>query len=393
MTLFYFLIGIIFSLGLLENYFHQRNIKKIPIRVHVNGIRGKSSTVRLIAGGLRAAGYRVLAKTTGTAPRIILENGEEREIHRRGRANIIEQKHFIKEAVKRKVDAIVLECMAVHPELQWVTEQRMVHSTIGVITNIRQDHLDVYGSELSDVAHALKLTIPQNSHCITTEKRYFSILKNQADRLNTTLITVNPEKLPKNIIEKIPVFAFKDNVALALKTHQLLGILKEKALPGIIQAQPDPGALTVYSLKYKGHKIWLVNCFAANDRESLLIIWEKIRSILPEKLQKLPKFGLVNHRDDRINRTIQFDRMISQKLTFNQIILIGPTRQLSQKKLLQMGIPQNKIKLLSQEKSIQDFIDKLFQLIQEDILLFGLGNTRGLGQQIVQYFIEQGEKL
>ena len=30
---------------------HLRNVKKVPIRIHVNGTRGKSSVTRLIAAG------------------------------------------------------------------------------------------------------------------------------------------------------------------------------------------------------------------------------------------------------------------------------------------------------------------------------------------------------
>lgn len=44
---------------------HKRNVEAIPIRVHVNGTRGKSSVTRLIAAGLRAGGRKTVAKITG----------------------------------------------------------------------------------------------------------------------------------------------------------------------------------------------------------------------------------------------------------------------------------------------------------------------------------------
>ncbi|GAH01188.1 unnamed protein product, partial [marine sediment metagenome] len=49
------------------------------------------------------------------------------------------------EAAKRKVDVLVVECMAISPELQWVSEHKIVKSTIGVITNVREDHLEDVG--------------------------------------------------------------------------------------------------------------------------------------------------------------------------------------------------------------------------------------------------------
>ena len=126
------LSALLLLLGLLrlEACLHERRLRRIPIRIHVNGTRGKSTTTRLIAAGLRAGGHRVIAKTTGTLPRIILEDGSEIPVRRRGRATIREQMATIALAARRQADAVVLECMAVHPELQWVSERRMVRSTV-----------------------------------------------------------------------------------------------------------------------------------------------------------------------------------------------------------------------------------------------------------------------
>lgn len=47
---------------IIENIIHNISIKSIPIRIHVNGTRGKSSVARLIAAGVRAGGYTTVAK-------------------------------------------------------------------------------------------------------------------------------------------------------------------------------------------------------------------------------------------------------------------------------------------------------------------------------------------
>ena len=73
---------LVLLLGIFEYKIHHNYLENIPIRIHVNGSRGKSSVVRLIAAGLRAGNIKVFGKTTGTSPRIIDENGEDKYIHR-----------------------------------------------------------------------------------------------------------------------------------------------------------------------------------------------------------------------------------------------------------------------------------------------------------------------
>ena len=133
LTLF-FLILFLISIGLIEIYFHKKALKNLPIRIHVNGTRGKSSVTRLIAAGLRESGLNTYAKTTGTTPRIINNKGKDIEIHRLRSASIGEQIKLMRYFSKRRPDAIVVECMAVNPQYQWVSEQRIIKSTYKGIT-------------------------------------------------------------------------------------------------------------------------------------------------------------------------------------------------------------------------------------------------------------------
>ena len=163
------LLLILIGLGLIEAHYHRLALAQLPIRIHVNGSRGKSSVTRLIAAGLRAGGLKTLAKTTGTAPRIINENGKDRIIHRLRSASIGEQVRLLRNFAKKKPDVVVIECMAVNPQYQWVAEHKMIQSTISVITNVRPDHLDEMGLTLQDNAMSLSNTIPFGGTMVTVE--------------------------------------------------------------------------------------------------------------------------------------------------------------------------------------------------------------------------------
>src|SRR5438552_5179903 len=104
--------------GVWESRRHLRNLERIPVRVHVNGTRGKSSVTRLISAGLRAGGIRTLGKTTGTEARLLLPDGSEQPVFRVGPPNVIEQTRVVARAAAAGAQALVVECMAVQPELQ-----------------------------------------------------------------------------------------------------------------------------------------------------------------------------------------------------------------------------------------------------------------------------------
>ena len=95
MYILFFGFILLIVLWIIEYHNHQFWRKKIPLIIHVNGTRGKSSVVRLIAAGLRGGNKKVMAKTTGSAPAIIFEDGSETPIVRHYGANIKEQLKII----------------------------------------------------------------------------------------------------------------------------------------------------------------------------------------------------------------------------------------------------------------------------------------------------------
>ncbi len=377
--------------GIIEQTNHQKRVNSIPIRIHVNGTRGKSTTTRLIAAGLREAGFKVLAKTTGTLPRLIFEDGMETPLKRRGNPNIIEQLKIFKEAVKRKVDVLVVECMAINPEPQWISEHKVIKSTIGVITNVREDHLEDVGPGLDSMAELLKLTIPQKGVLVTAEKDYFSLFKEQADRLKTKIIWADPDDISSKIIKKFNYMNFKENISIALQVNKLLGVGEEIALRGMLKANPDPGALKIYQLSKEDKTLFFVNAFAANDRSSTLLIWKNIKKI--SNLNNLPIVGIINNREDRVLRSFEFARTLATDIILSKIILVGPLSKLVERALLKLKVPNNKILNLGRITNTEEILQTVLRSInnKNKVILIGLGNTKGVGQNFIEYFNRFGE--
>ncbi|HUM79055.1 MAG TPA: Mur ligase family protein, partial [Candidatus Saccharicenans sp.] len=162
----------------LEALNHNRLVKKIPHRLAVTGIRGKSSITRLIAAGLRQAGYQVLAKTTGSRPVIIYPDGREEEIKRRGKPSVLEQKKLVKKAAELNVDYLVSEMMSIQPECLQAESRYLLQPELLAVSNIRPDHLEALGENKEDIALSLTgafqrqmvVYIPEEELCPAIQK-------------------------------------------------------------------------------------------------------------------------------------------------------------------------------------------------------------------------------
>ena len=248
-TLYVLGCALVLLAGIIEQRRHYRYLHSIPRRIVVNGTRGKSSITRLCAGALRGGGLVTVAKSTGTAARLIAPDGREEPVYRKfGLANLVEQIGIVRRAAAHRPDALVIECMAVLPDLQEVNERKLIQSTICVISNVREDHLAEMGPTLDDVARSLSRSMPFGGICVTAERELMPVLREEAGRRSTALIPVDPESVTDSEIRRFPYIAFKENVAIALAVAELAGIDRSTALSGMIAARPDPGTVTVHHL-------------------------------------------------------------------------------------------------------------------------------------------------
>src|SRR5438309_5450477 len=201
-------------LALLEWRHHTDRLETIPIRIHVDGSRGKTGTCRLIGAALRANGLRVVVKTTGKMPVLIDASGNEKVIDRppTPTANLREQKEIVRLAADQHAQAIVVECMAVDPELRRTSENTLIRATLAVITNVRRDHLEGIGPDIGTGARNLSDVIPPNGTVVTAEHRLLPPLEDEAEKRHAKVVTVDPETISDALLESFPYITFKENI-------------------------------------------------------------------------------------------------------------------------------------------------------------------------------------
>lgn len=370
--------------GLIEFYLHQKRIYSIPIRIHINGTRGKSGVTRLVGAALREGGIQTITKVTGTYPRLILENGCEVGIYRKASANIIEQLSIIKFASKRITQAIVIECMAIQPQYQWITETKMLHSTISVITNVRLDHIDVMGYTLPEIAQALGNTIPKKQNLFTTEKLLFRDLKEVAEKRNTVIHLAHDHSVTEEEMKGFNYIEHKENVALAIAVSKHLGIDRKVALTGMYKAVPDAGSLKLSRVNVFQKKINFFNAFAANDPQSTLMIWEKIKQ---EVGLRGVKIILLNTRQDRLDRAKQLTRLTGSELKdeFEFLILIGQSAEVVEELAVASGVKRSKIVNLGWTEPLAVF-EAVLAYTTDESTVVAIGNMGGMGGMVADFF-------
>ncbi|TXT44634.1 MAG: Mur ligase middle domain-containing protein [Spirochaetes bacterium] len=359
--------------GFAEYAGHKKRLSSIPVRVCVNGTRGKSSVVRLIAAALRDSGIPCLAKTTGTAPRIILPDGREEVFRRRGPARIIEQTRVARMAFRLGAKALVVECMALAPENQGVFETMLTASTIGVITNVRLDHRDVMGGTEGEVEEALANTVPHNATLVVGETQGGSIITAQCKKRGTRLFHALPGEEDSAAAARFPYTAFPENIAVALKVCELCGIGREKALAAMLKAIPDPGVRPLVSFGRGGRNFRILDAFAANDYESTLGVWERFG---PRGREGKYLVMAVNNREDRPWRSLEMSA-VADKISSDLVVLLRQGRAFRGRILA--GAPSKGGPLWAEN------LDDLLGLAEskagqsKEVWIFLCGNVKGAG--------------
>lgn len=378
MAYFAILLGIVVPALALERFLHRRSRRSIAHRIHVNGIRGKSSVTRLIAAGLRADGRETWAKVTGTEPRIVDGSGREVEVWRMNGGSLGEQRTVVALAARAGVDALVIECMALQPQYQEVAEDGFIRSTVGVITNVRPDHLEVFGDRMESVAHALSATIPYDGVLFTTPGPAVPIFERVAAGRNSSVTCVSGDDVDERAMQAFGYVEHAENVALALAVCAHLGVDRSTALAAMAHAQPDLGVLRIFEARRPGQRLHVINALAANDPASTLHLYERF---VAERWD-CPLFVFVNSRRDRPLRSIQLGQLLVQ-IPADRYFVAGNDSRAVRRAARDAGVAAAELADCARLKppALREYI---FSEAGAEAVLFAIGNTGGGGLEVVE---------
>lgn len=370
------------------NFQEQRD--KIRWRVHVNGIRGKSTVTRYVSAVFREAGYHTFGKTTGSAARILRPDGKDYDFGRKGYPNVNEQVKIVKDFSRQKAEAAVLECMAVNPVYAKWLEDKVMRSHISIITNVRYDHPEYLGETLEEIAESLSNTIPTNGILITAEAdpKLLKILEKNAKSKNSTIRVARRETVDVTDLAGFAHFAIEDNIAIGYEIAKILKLPKDRALKAMQQAVADPGAFSVQFVPFQHCQIAWANLFAVNDRESFVELSHKLFKQYPEH----QKVVILNNRHDRPTR-VEFFANLADDLNFNPVITFGDYEQVVNEvfkhepnRVLNLG-NSSKFRNASAVELLTQIVSKTNS---EKILLIGTVNIHTpQAETMLHYFEEQ----
>ncbi|MEM8963876.1 MAG: hypothetical protein AAGD38_20500, partial [Acidobacteriota bacterium] len=176
----------------------------------------------------------------------------------------------------------------------------------------------------------------------------------------------------------------RDNVALALAVCAELGVKREVALRGMWRAIPDPGVLTRSMVEHQGRVATLFNAFAANDPESSLMVWRKLRD---EGHLVGQRFVLLNTRPDRKDRAEQLAHLVATSLAseVDAVFLMGSPTDAVQRSLRAHGMNVERIIDLGRAEPTAIF-HAILAATRERSSVVAIGNMGGQGASTVAYF-------
>lgn len=275
---------------------YRRNLDSAKERVLVEGMRGKTRLVKLIAEHIHARGHSVLGKTTGREPEYFY-NGEYHAINRKHK-----KRFFLDEENVRLISEYPAEYYVAENQAIYRHTMRHVHRiwrpTISVIPNIRYEHMEGMGDSILEIAESFALNFRGVDYVLWGDPNNTEVgdyltefLKEKAEKVGAEFVDARPPKKER----RIPMM---EQVYLTDVAMKVMGLrrLSQKEWERIVndikkELEPELSKLGVYW--YDASKV--------NDPDSFRLVYEYLKSRTDR-----PIYILAYLRKDRVDRTYAF---------------------------------------------------------------------------------------
>jgi poly-gamma-glutamate synthase PgsB/CapB len=271
-----------------------------------------------------------------------------------------------------------------------VSEEQMVRSNIGVLTNVREDHQDVMGFTRAEIARTMLATCPRNGVLVTAEQdpAIQEIMRNEALRRGSRFVVVDPDRVSDEDLKQFDYYSFKENVAIGLAVASLAGIDHATAMRGMIGAACDPGVLRLRYFRVGSKHVTWANLFAINDAESVI-------AVVGELLGQFggadtTTVGLLNNRADREDRALQFADVAAHHLHLDWLATLGAYERTVRGRLIANGFPAHRILTLgdSRRPTCEEMAQRLaLDMPTARVLVIGMVNIHtAQADELLQFF-------
>lgn len=371
--------------------------RSIPVRIHVHGTRGKSSTVRKVVRMLRDGGVRTVGKTTGDSPEYLLPDGSIVPIRRRGPARIQEHVRLLHMAAKMRAEAIVVEGMALCSETVFMSE-KIIQATHAVITNVRPDHAESMGEGREGVAQTLSLMIPAGKTLYAGKEAGIRSLKRSARDRHAICIPVASGR-GKNISFLRQSEALAEAIARDVLERDVSKILLPNLEKGVrVQVDHTKGETTAETrspvslpsmpstmlrrLQWDGQNVSWADFFSANDVLSSKMLLHLCRPFWTGS--HILRVALLSTRSDRPLRTEAFMRWLRREPCFDVLVAAGNHASYAILSCLLSPFPVRKKCLLGNMPPallLSHLVAMSRERQCEGLLVVGLGNAHGYAER------------
>lgn len=360
MVIVFTLTAVLLVLGLVEARRHRKNLNDVPIRILVNGTRGKTTLARLLVASLNVQGIRTMGRTTGSEATIIYPDGSVKPIVRKRRARVYELVPFFREVSLESsrgvssglgpVQCVVVECMALQAENQVAFRDWLVRPTHVFITNTYVDHVPEMGPTRESSAQVLGLSVPKGASLYVSDSFY--------DGLDAKVV---------HVCEEVPIedpLIHPSCMAMAWAFLKDMGFGIETLQAGVSAFVPDKGLLEPFPLRGGGV---FVPSFSVNDETCMEETIRKWSSSCGGKVNVV-----FNSRKDREQRILLFKNVMSRVCDLVDDVLV-------------IGDYPKKVAFYIGYGAVSCSVEEVFDKVSSSssAVFVGLGNIKGAGEELI----------